>query len=618
LPSTPTVVNNDITKHGRVPLVWLLRIVLKFASGLKSLLLNLSEYPGLRFLGPPGKKLGEVISSYYDYVERSERAKRQIEVSRSKSRDMLKTVTPKGKKSPDDDPTRPQAAARQTEAAENPAGVRGVSPEVPGRSTPTASGSKGTLMLDAFMQNPEVNPELKQRWLEAAAERDQQAPAEPAKPAYYGTLVPPDRRPAPTPLTSPAHPRVVGPLPTDTVGSISATYDATAPSEAIVPHSEAQQDVSAARWMPPLHSDARLEASRPVPGPLPALAGESVMANVSDAGSPPVHITDSPVQAWPPQMPVSRELAERASVEYRPAPPQIASARYSQDQSGEGPGDSESYSATVAGMLLEDDQPAIIPLAERQQQLARLEYVCQRLRESRQPLCPLNGALALLPLGAIEAGPREAAELPRAVRADLDAVQKQLKLRFPVSALAVGWEEDRGFEELVRRVGPERAKSQRFGHRFDMRSTATPSQLAILCARISGVFEDWVYAIFRERGSVARAGNAHLFGLLCNVRTQLLERLKRILTGGFGHDPEQAGPGEPVAFSGCYFAATGRTEDRRAFVQGVFDKLQEEQDKLEWTAEARREDKHLRRVGWLGLWALSACGIALIVSRWIR
>jgi type VI protein secretion system component VasK len=277
------------------------------------------------------------------------------------------------------------------------------------------------------------------------------------------------------------------------------------------------------------------------------------------------------------------------------------------------------YSAVPsAAAMLDEDQPAMIPLAERERQLARLEYLCQCLRDARQPLCPLNGAIALLPLGTIGAGPREVVELQKAVKGDLASIQNELKLRFPVTALAVGMEADRGFEELIRRVGPERAKSQRFGHRFDVRAVAAPSQLAALCARISGVFEDWVYAIFRERGSVSRAGNSQLFGLLCKVRTQLQDRLVRILCGGFGHDPERANRGEPVAFSGCYFAATGRTDDSRAFVEGVFNKLDEEQDNVEWTKEALREGRRFRRIGWLGLLVIAACGIAWVAGHFLR
>jgi hypothetical protein len=261
--------------------------------------------------------------------------------------------------------------------------------------------------------------------------------------------------------------------------------------------------------------------------------------------------------------------------------------------------------------LWEEDQPALIPLAEREEQLARLEYVCHWLREARQPLCPVNGVVAVMSLQTLEAGPRENVELQRAVRADLTTLQDELKLRFPASALLVGLEDDRGFEELVRRVGPQRAGSQRFGHRFDVRASATPEQLAALCGRISGVFEDWVYAIFRERGSTARPGNADLFGLLCRVRSQLQGRLWRILSGGFGSESRDGIRRTPIAFSGCYFAATGRTADRRAFVRGVFDKLVEEQDHVEWTGEALRESRRFRWVGWLGM------AIVVALAAWL-
>jgi hypothetical protein len=253
-------------------------------------------------------------------------------------------------------------------------------------------------------------------------------------------------------------------------------------------------------------------------------------------------------------------------------------------------------------------------LAERTLELARLEYVCYRLREARQPLCPLNGALALLPVKTILAGSREMVELQRAVRADLATIQANLQLRFPVTALAVGLEEDRGFEEMVRRVGPKRARSQRFGHRFDIRSVPAPRQLAALSVRISGVFEDWIYAIYRERGAIARTGNSHLFGLLCKVRTQLQDRLARVLCGGFGHDPERSTREEPIAFSGCYFAATGPSEDRRAFVSGVFDKLGEEQDNVEWTREALAEDRRFHRAGWMALAVIALCAAAITVA----
>jgi hypothetical protein len=272
----------------------------------------------------------------------------------------------------------------------------------------------------------------------------------------------------------------------------------------------------------------------------------------------------------------------------------------------------------ASASLVEEDQPASIPVAERDEQLAQLEYLSYRLREVREPLCSINGALVLVPLTMLRDSTREHFELPRAMQGDLATLQESLGLRFPTSTLLVGLEEHRGFEELVRRIGPERARSQRLGHRFDIRMAAVPNHLAVLCARLTGVFEDWVYAIFREHGSIARPGNSHLFGLLAQVRTDLQPRLLRILSGGFERDRDEAPDELPLGFSGCYFAATGRSQDRQAFVRGVFDKLTEEQNHVEWLRETRLASRHYRRLGWLGLGTAAAFIGWLVLTSWIR
>jgi hypothetical protein len=180
-----------------------------------------------------------------------------------------------------------------------------------------------------------------------------------------------------------------------------------------------------------------------------------------------------------------------------------------------------------------------------------------------------------------------------------------------VTALVEGMEKERGFRELVRRVGPQRAAVQRFGRRYDVRSPAASQELSALCEHVCGVFEDWIYALFREKDSLARPGNTHLYGLLCTVRSRLKGRLGEILARGFGHDARQHAGDEPILFSGCYFAATGETDDRQAFVKGVFDKLVEEQEHVEWTA---RSGVLERRYRWLavggGLVALAAVAVS--------
>lgn len=243
------------------------------------------------------------------------------------------------------------------------------------------------------------------------------------------------------------------------------------------------------------------------------------------------------------------------------------------------------------------------PLAPQQsaERLQRLQYVCHLLRRERRPLCALNGILTVLSFGLLQAGRREAEELERAVKSDLTTIQRTLQLRCPVSALVAGLEREQGFRELVRRVGRERAAVQRFGKGYDVRAVATVPEMMNLSSHVCGAFEDWIYTLFREQGALSRPGNTQLYSLLCKVRLYLKNRLSEVLGAGFGYDPAQQPGDQPLMFSGCYFASTGETEDRQAFVKGVFDKLVDEQEYVEWTHRALLHDRRYRWAAYTGL-----------------
>jgi hypothetical protein len=257
------------------------------------------------------------------------------------------------------------------------------------------------------------------------------------------------------------------------------------------------------------------------------------------------------------------------------------------------PPQQQSYAAPVP--VQRQAQTALLSPQESAEQLERLQHVCRLLRRARSPLCAVNGILALLPMPAIQGSVREAEELQRAVKSDLRTIDRALELRCPVTALVVGMEQESGFRELVRRVGRDRAAVQRFGQRYDLRSVATAEEMYALCAHVCGAFEDWVYTLFREQGALSRPGNMQLYGLLCKVQLSVKNRLAEILAGGFGYDPQHSSE-PPVLFSGCYFAAIGETEDRQAFAKGVFNKLIEEQEQVEWTPRALASN---RRYLWL-------------------
>lgn len=264
------------------------------------------------------------------------------------------------------------------------------------------------------------------------------------------------------------------------------------------------------------------------------------------------------------------------------------------------------------------DQPAILPPRDAAERVQRLQYVCQLLRQARYPLCPTNGMLSLLSLQVLQTTPRESEEMQRAIRTDLITVQRELAVRCPVTTLVVDMQSERGFREIVRRVGRERANTQRFGRRFDVRTLASVEQMSAFCIHLGGVFEDWIHTLFREADALSRPGNTRLYGLLCRIRSSIMGSLRDVLSGGLGYDSQQKLFDEPVPFSGCYFAATGETEDQQAFVKGVFEKLIEEQEEVEWTKRASSANGRYQLIALASVLASVGLVVTLVVVLVVR
>jgi hypothetical protein len=343
------------------------------------------------------------------------------------------------------------------------------------------------------------------------------------------------------------------------------------------------------------------EKSRPMPiGPQPsgdAFRGTIVAGPGGPAGSP---TTASAVR-------------QSAQPVHAAAPPNIRGTMIIGGQAGAGEFESEGVSAAAEKKVIKLDQH------DSTEQQRRLEYLCRLLRRLRQPLCPINGVLTLLPFGLVGRSVPESIEVQRAVQKDTSTVLAVLKARCPVTALVVGLEEESGFRELVRRVGRDRAVGQRFGKGFNLWNPPVPERLEAMAAHACGAFEDWVYTLFREKGSLAKPGNTSLFALLCKIRHNLQSRLVNILAIGYGHDADQDRRGESLLFGGCYFAATGETEDRQAFVKAVLEKLPEQQEELQWTEDAYREDQRYQLAARFALGIdtlLLAALVVMIVRKW--
>jgi hypothetical protein len=235
-----------------------------------------------------------------------------------------------------------------------------------------------------------------------------------------------------------------------------------------------------------------------------------------------------------------------------------------------------------------------LPHGEEVRQVERLRYVCQLLRRARQPFCPINGIVELLPFAVLRDAPANVEALARAVRSDLTAIMGEFQLSCPVTALFVDVEQEQGFREIIRRGDQERPMGRSFGRAFDPRCPSDDSSLTAYCSHLVGVFEDCVYALFREPDALTRPGNTHLYELLAHLRYEYRQRLTTLLVQGFGCNRELHPDDPPVAFSGCFFAATGDSPGRHAFVEGVFERLLDEQESVQWSEFAVRVNRRQR------------------------
>lgn len=227
----------------------------------------------------------------------------------------------------------------------------------------------------------------------------------------------------------------------------------------------------------------------------------------------------------------------------------------------------------------------------------RLAYVCRCLRKVREPLCAINGILVATPFHMLADEAQESVnQLQSALKADLATVRTSTRLRCGVTHIVDEMEEEAGFRELIRRVGAERASTQRFGKGYGLWNLPVPDQLDALVKHACGAFEDWSYLLFREENGLSKRGNRHLYSLLCRIRTKFQPRLNNLIKSSYSIEQNAVSIAnrEPPLFSGCYFVANGSTPDRQAFLASVFRKSQAEEEELEWGSEALNEEKRMQ------------------------
>jgi hypothetical protein len=226
---------------------------------------------------------------------------------------------------------------------------------------------------------------------------------------------------------------------------------------------------------------------------------------------------------------------------------------------------------------------------EREEATDRLRLACELLQAVREPLAPINGIIALMPLAIDRDADADAVVLGQAVGEDLATLTLELGIRAPVTIVAAGLEQDSAMPDLVSRL--EAAQ------RLEASGTAFPpgivpgvELLKVAAANAGGPLTDRIAEMLLDPRRIdQQPANRHLLAMLCRVRLHVAEQASRVLEQAFTADLH--GHNIPM-LAGCYLAALGSKADRRLFTRGLLDRVVNLQGELDWT------DDCLSRNGW--------------------
>jgi hypothetical protein len=224
----------------------------------------------------------------------------------------------------------------------------------------------------------------------------------------------------------------------------------------------------------------------------------------------------------------------------------------------------------------------------------QVAHLCRLIVRDRQPFCPANGILVLLPLGGTDTD-TEAQQTGEACRQDMDTIRSVFNMDCPVFTLLCDMEVLPGFRECMRldAIRDPNNFLRRVGQRFPL-ATSLSSQDSLRQSQASlhwlanGYLQRLVYKYFglESAGSDVAATtnvNSALFLLLDELHDRC-KRLANIITQFLARD-EQDG----WMFGGCYLAATG-DRNSQAYVHGLFKRLLEEQNCVTRTPRALAND----------------------------
>jgi hypothetical protein len=305
--------------------------------------------------------------------------------------------------------------------------------------------------------------------------------------------------------------------------------------------------------------------------------------------------------------------------------PVLGEARSASSPGGEAALSGAEETAPASVLLLGEDAPAVRQRLRRPPLLrdeagvalsaARLRHLCRLIARDRQPYCPVNGILVLVPLAATDS-PQDAGETGAVCRQDFGVARAALQTDCPRFVVLCGGERMPGFRDVVDHFPEGQNRHWVLGQHFPLVPDMTREELPAMVAGGLGWVGDTLLPVVAARlmDPDDLGANVRLFRLLREGRERL-----RLLGRVAAHGVLGVETGPPL-LGGCYVAGTGAdAAGEQAFLAGVFRRLVEHQNFVTWTDDAVREDTEYHwwtRVGYLGLAAFVVVVVALVVAWW--
>lgn len=254
----------------------------------------------------------------------------------------------------------------------------------------------------------------------------------------------------------------------------------------------------------------------------------------------------------------------------------------------------------------------------------RLRQLCKTLARDRQPYCPVNGVVILVPLAAT-ASPEDASETAAVIRHDLEVARDALQMDCPRFVVLCDAEQLPGFAEVVRHfpqdgAGPRWVLGQHFPPVPDVNAAEVPRLIESGLAWVGDTLLPLVVSRLWQREGEEGAGDR---GAAVQANILLYEflsasRARLALLGRLAARATQRN-GDPPLLSGCYLAGTGPDAEReQGFLAGVLRRAIEQQNQVRWSADAVADDRAYHRYAAVGYGLLAAfvVAVALILVAW--